>query len=335
VSTPTFILPSFAKINWSLRILGRRADSYHEVRTVLQTVSLRDHLHFSACTAPDFSDVSLTCNDPAIPLGADNLIIRAANALRDRCGVKTGAAIHLEKRIPTKGGLGGASSNAAVALLGLARLWNLRLDHHELVEIGSLLGADVPFFFLGGCALATGTGTKLQPIADAVVGPIVDALVDPLVDHGPDEGKRYLLIVTPNATVSTSVAYESLKAPALTSSGDASILSISCAEENFELSHLCDLHNDFEDVIFRSEPEIERVKKSLDKVGASGSLLAGSGSSVFGIFENKQGQERAVNEIQAEIGWRVFPAVTVSRHEYLQEFRSCGIPLSGSEMVSL
>ena len=319
MSTPTFTLPSFAKINWSLRILGRRADGYHEVRSVLQTVSLHDQLHFSPHPEgndQDNPDVLLTCDTAEIPLGADNLIIRAAHALRDRCGVKAGAAIHLEKRIPPRGGLGGGSSNAAVALLGLACLWRLSLGRSELREIGSTLGADVPFFFLGGCALATGTGTDLQ------------ALADPTSDNA----QKYLVIISPKATVSTAVAYESLKAPALTSLNDASILSISYAEEISDLSHPRDTGNDFEDVIFSSEPEIKRAKESLLDVGASGSLLAGSGSSVFGIFENKEAQERAVNEIQAEIGWRVFPAVTVSRHEYLRELGSCGVALSRFEI---
>ena len=111
-----------------------------------------------------------------------------------------------------------------------ARLWSLKLSQTELMEIGSMLGADVPFFFVGGCALATGTGTELKAIADS--------------------DRKYLVIVTPNATVSTASAYEALKAPALTTSSDASILSISRAEEISELSHLCAPHNDFEDVIF-------------------------------------------------------------------------------------
>jgi 4-diphosphocytidyl-2-C-methyl-D-erythritol kinase len=307
-------LPSFAKINWSLRILGRRLDGYHEVRTVLQTVSLRDRLHFAAHSDADRPDILLSCDDAEIPLGVDNLIVRAANALRYFCGVKAGAVIHLEKRIPAKGGLGGASSNAAVVLLGLTRLWNLSLSQSALIAIGATLGADVPFFLLGGCALATGIGTDLRAIDDSNAG----------------EARKYLVIVTPNATVSTAAAYQSLKAPALTSPNDASILSISYAEELSELSHLCDPHNDFEEVIFGSEPEIRRAKEALLEVGASSSLLAGSGSSVFGIFENKQAQERAVNEIQAEIGWRVFPAVMVSRNEYLQELGSCGVALSRS-----
>lgn len=312
MSTPAFKLPSFAKINLSLRILGRRPDGYHEVRTVLQTVSLQDELHFSTLAS---EEILLSCNDGEIPLGEGNLIIRAANALRDRFRVKAGASIHLEKRIPVTGGLGGASSNAAIAMLGLARLWSVEISPSDLREIGSLLGADVPFFFVGGCALATGTGTDLNAIADG--------------------DRKYLIIISPNATVATAEAYEALKAPALTTLIDASILSSSRAGEISELSRLCTPHNDFEDVIFQFEPEIGRAKKALLAVGAGSSLLAGSGSSVFGIFENKQELERAVNEIQAEVGWRVFPAATVSRPEYLRALGSCGVPLSRSEKVSL
>lgn len=295
MSTPAFKLPSFAKINWSLEILGRRDDGYHEIKTLLQTVSLQDEIHFSP---RESADIVLSCNDPAIPLDDGNLIIRAANALRERFNFTGGATIHLEKRIPVKGGLGGASSNAAVALLGLARLWNLPANLNELQGIGAWLGADVPFFFVGGCALATGTGTDIESVAE--------------------EGLKYLLIITPKATVATAEAYEALKAPALTTSSEVSILSISHAAGDLELSHLWVPRNDFEETIFACEPEIERARNALREVGAGSALLAGSGSSVFGIFECKEEQERAVREMEAETGWRVFPAVTVSRDEYLR-----------------
>jgi 4-diphosphocytidyl-2-C-methyl-D-erythritol kinase len=308
VSTPTFHLPSFAKINWSLRILGRRTDGYHEVRTVLQTISLQDELRFSASES---REILLSCTDPSIPLGEENLIIRAANALRVRFNSEAGATIHLEKRIPAKGGLGGASSNAAIALLGLARLWALDVTLDELIAIGSGLGADVPFFLLGGRVLAAGTGTELEALDDIP--------------------QKHLILISPNATVSTAAAYESLKAPALTTLGDGSILSSFRADEIPEVSHLCALHNDFEDVVFRSEPEIARAKAALLKVGAGDLLLAGSGSSVFGIFDNEREQERALGEIQAEPGWRVFPAVTVSRQEYQEALGTCGVPWSSSK----
>jgi 4-diphosphocytidyl-2-C-methyl-D-erythritol kinase len=310
VSTPSFKLPSCAKINWSLRILGRRPDGYHEIRTLLQTVSLQDHIHF---TTGKTHEIVLTCDDPGIPLNEENLIVQAASALRDHFAIGAGASIHLEKRIPTKAGLGGASSNAAIALLGLTRLWNLTASLDELQLIGERLGADVPFFFMGGCALATGTGTEIEALPDR---------------------HKYLIIVTPAATVATGKAYEALRAPALTTSTEDSILSSSRVVTDSELSHLCRPHNDFEKVIFASEPEIERAKRALLKVGAGSSLLAGSGSSVFGIFESKEEQARAIREMEAETGWRVFPAVTVSRDEYLRALGICTVTLSRSEKGS-
>jgi len=305
VPTSSFTLPSFAKINWSLEILGRRPDGYHQIRTLLQTISLHDDLTFS----PDES-LSLSCDDPSIPLGDENLIIRAARLLRSKCGNVAGARIHLEKRIPAQGGLGGGSSNAAIALLGLNRLWKLNIAPDELHEIAAELGADVPFFLAGGCVLAEGIGTDLIKVED---------------------GKTHqLIIVTPNATISTAAAYAALKAPALTTFGDDTILSSSRAEADLEISRLCMSRNDFETVVFELEPEIERSKQALLNAGATSALLAGSGSSVFGIFESKEKQERAVRDMKAEPGWRVFPAVTVSRSEYRQALGSWRSPLSHS-----
>jgi 4-diphosphocytidyl-2-C-methyl-D-erythritol kinase len=301
VSNRPFSLPSFAKINWALRILGRRADGYHEIRTILQTISLHDDLRFSP---HGDGKIQLTCDDPRIPTDEGNLIVRAAQALRDRFQVSAGAAIHLEKRIPTKGGLGGASSNAAVAFLGLAHLWSLDVATEELIELGAQLGADVPFFFVGGRTLATGIGTALMPISDSL--------------------RQHLLVVTPNAAVSTADAYKALRSPALTSLVDASILSISRGAAEFQDSEPGVLHNDFERVIFEIEPEIERAQIALIRSGASKALLAGSGSSVFGIFDNREAQERALQEIRAEAGWRLFAAVTVPRHEYLEALSSGG-----------
>src|SRR4051812_18420619 len=119
-------LPSFAKINWLLRILGKRADGFHELCTIFQTVSLFDEITFE-----ESDEISLTCNIKNIPTGETNLIIKAANVLRKEFGVKEGAKIRLEKRIPAPGGLGGGSSNAAVALLGLATLWNLDIEFEK------------------------------------------------------------------------------------------------------------------------------------------------------------------------------------------------------------
>jgi 4-diphosphocytidyl-2C-methyl-D-erythritol kinase len=164
----------------------------------------------------------------------------------------------------------------------------------------------VPFFFTGGTARATGTGSTIEALRD--------------VD------KSYLLIVTPNSRVSTPAAYSALKAPSLTTKGSDSILSSSFAGPISRDSHQWVLNNDFEGVIFEIEPEIKRVKTALFDAGAQGGLLAGSGSSVFGIFESKETRERALADLKLEEGWQVFSCETISRAEYLESLRSSGVP---------
>lgn len=299
----SFSLPSFAKINWRLQVLGKRSDGYHEVRTFLQSISLHDELRFESCES---DTIRLTCDDPTIPTDETNLIVRAANVLRERCGLQSGAALHLRKLIPARGGLGGGSSNAAVALLGLARLWRLDISNSDLTKIGSTLGADVPFFFMGGCALGTGMGSTLSPF--------------------PDSPRKYLLIISPKVSVSTDEAYKALNASALTRNGPKSILAVSHEELNFSDSDPWPISeklvNDFEEVIFDKEPEIGRAKTALLSAGAQSALLAGSGSSVFGIFDDQNAQQIALKKIQLEIGWRIFPCVTMSRNEYFSAMSS-------------
>jgi len=297
-------LPSFAKINWFLRILGKRPDGYHEVVTVLQTISLCDELTFDL---REDDKLILSCDDPEIPVDDSNLIIKAGRGLQKRLECKLGADIRLTKRIPAKGGLGGASSNAAVTLKALDGLWRGGLSDDELIQIGSDLGADVPFFLLGGQCAATGTGTTLSPLAD-----------------GP---KQHLLIVTPNARISTVNAYASLSAVSLTTHNSDSILSRSLAEQVSAGGRQWRLHNDFERVIFEIEPEIERVKKTLLEAGAQGALLAGSGSSVFGVFDDEAARNSAAGNLRSEAGWRVFSCHTLSRAEYVRAMNSSGFPL--------
>jgi 4-diphosphocytidyl-2-C-methyl-D-erythritol kinase len=299
-------LPSFAKINWFLQILGKRPDSYHEVVTVLQTVSLCDDLTFRIA-----KEITLTCDDPGIPTDNSNLIIRAAGALRDCLQQTQGAEITLTKKIPAQGGLGGASSNAAITLMALNALWgggSLKRRSGTGEPIApSVLGADVPFFFIGGRCIAIGTGTKLLPL--------------------PDGPKQHLIIVTPNARISTANAYASLNAGSLTTSDSASILSSSLADLFSADSRQWPLRNDFERVIFEIEPEIERAKMALLEAGARGALLAGSGSSVFGVFDDEAARNRALENLQPEAGWKVFSCHTLSRDDYFRAMNSSGFPL--------
>ena len=257
----------------------------------MQTVSLCDELIFEL---RDDGEISLTCDDPAIQIDDSNLVLKAARALPQRGG----AEIKLFKRIPAKGGLGGGSSNAAVTLIALNLMWRLGLRTADLRQIGSRLGADVPFFLGGGTALATGTGTEIAALGDVAV--------------------RQLIIVTPNASVSTATAYAALNARSLTTTDSLSILSSSFTEPFSGDSSQWPLHNDFEGVIFEIEPEIERAKLALLDAGAQGALLAGSGSSVFGIFTDEAARDRALSKLRSEAGWRVFACHTVSRSEYCQ-----------------
>jgi 4-diphosphocytidyl-2-C-methyl-D-erythritol kinase len=171
-------------------------------------------------------------------------------ALRERFGVRGGARIGLEKTIPAGGGLGGGSSDAAAALVGLAWLWGLPARGEELAELGARLGADVPFFLTGGTALGTGTGAEITPL--------------------PDAPERHLLIVTPGVPVSTAEAYKALNARALTKAERAANLSVSRAESQIRDSLRGVVRNDFEPAVFRLHPEIGRAREALAGAGALG-----------------------------------------------------------------
>ncbi len=291
---PTLTVPAFAKINWLLRVLGKRADGYHELDTIFQTISLHDTITLAVTKD---SEIVLTCDDPSLSTGAENLVYRAAEALQKRFAPKErGARIRLEKRIPAQAGLGGGASDAAVTLLALTHLWELEANRNDLQEIASSLGADVPFFLFGGTARGTGVGNNISPL--------------------PDVDEKVVLIIKPNTNISTARAYQSLNSGSLTSTEAKTILSSSQPDEISGSFHSEALENDFERVVFEHAPEIERAKAALINAGAYAALLAGSGSAVFGIFDNETTREGAIQAIELEAGWRVFPCRTVGRHEY-------------------
>lgn len=286
-------LPAFAKINLSLRVLGKRDDGYHEIETVLQTISLRDTITFQS---GEDGEIRLSVDDRSIPGDEKNLVWRAAAALRERSSERLGARIRLEKRIPHEAGLGGGSSDAAVTLIALAYLWNIEVERKDLLNLAEGLGADAPFFLFGGTAHGIGRGSEVTPTEDA--------------------GERHLLVLKPNASVPTSKAYQTLNRAALTSSDSKIILSSSRADRFSAGNDLNALHNDFEVVVFKLATEIERAKAALLRAGATTALLAGSGSAVFGVFDNQDAQERAIQAIELETGWRAFPCKTVGRNDY-------------------
>jgi len=289
-------LPSYAKVNLYLRVLGRRDDGYHELSTVFQTVSLHDSITFV-----EADDLSLTWNQTEVAISNDNLIIRAANELKRWFKVERGARINLVKTIPAPGGLGGGSSNAAVTLLGLSRLWKLKPTSVELQQLASKIGSDVPFFLHGGLCLGSGRGEQIEELADQPIGP--------------------MLIVTPKVAVHTPEAFYGLSAPNLTKQGLNRNLSV-CRNEakSSDLLHSA-LINDLEASVFGAYPEVRRVKETLLGLGAQNAAMSGSGASVFATFDKEETRQAALKALDNEVNWRKFAVAAISRSEYREALK--------------
>jgi 4-diphosphocytidyl-2-C-methyl-D-erythritol kinase len=291
-------IPAFAKVNLRLDILGKRPDNYHEIRTIFQTISLHDELRLRASKAPGICLTMQGNESLSLEPVRKNLVYAAVDALRQELGIRSGVELELRKRIPAGRGLGGGSSDAAVALLGYLRLTRRIIPAPRLTEIAASLGADVPFFLFGGRALGIGRGDEIYPL--------------------PDIPKLALLVVSPrDIHVPTPDAYRWLKAPALTKNRAASKLWEFCA--------LCwsaqgsGLSNDFEMPVFRRHPRLAQIKRALLQRGAAEASLAGSGSAVFGVFPSPALARRAAVGFQDE---HTFVCETISRDRYLRKVQS-------------
>lgn len=267
-------VPSFAKLNLDLRVLDKRSDNFHELRTIFQTISLKDTLQL------DFESSRKTSIhlDSSIDI-ADNLVVRAANLVLTALKIRATVKFKLLKRIPMGAGLGGGSSNAAAVLLALPRLTGKIVPLPRLIEWAETLGSDVPFFLLGGTAVALGRGTELYPL--------------------PDLPARHGLLLSTGVHVSTAYAYRALNRDvtnALTSTATSPILrefqAIIWALERSPLEAL-PLKNDFEDAVFKTHPELASAIRKLRKLGAKPALMTGSGSALFGLFDNAAGAHAA------------------------------------------
>lgn len=287
----SFDLSAFAKINWTLEILGRRADGYHELRTILQTVDVCDQLQFAATA----SGIVLSCNNPDVPCDETNLIYRAAMLLKDLTGCDKGAKIELQKRIPIGAGLGGGSSNAAITLLALVKLWELEITPQELFRLGAQLGADVPFFFFGGTGIGIGRGDEVYPMAD-IAAP-------------------YLLLVNPGVHVPTREIYGNLPSE-LTSSAAMNKMPFSLQAAYARMRQgSWNLRNDLEHPALALYPLIETVKQRLWELQATAALMSGSGATVFAVFDSEAARAQAMSELR-ETGWWCVTTRTLSRGEY-------------------
>lgn len=267
-----------AKVNLHLRVLERRPDGYHEIVTLMQCVGPCDELELQW----GGDSIELSCSQPGVPLGEDNLAYRAARLFQEKTGITGGVRIHLTKRIPMGAGLGGGSSDAAGVLRAMNRMLGGPLGDQGLLELAAGLGADVPFFLTGGAALARGIGERLEPLGVEL----------PL----------YYLLWFPGFPVPTGWVYQNLD------------LGLTSKSKEFTIPQLIDrfedvlaiLHNDLEAVTARHHPWVAQAKALLRDAGAEGVLMSGSGPTVFGLFRTEQDARRALGRIapgKGELLW--------------------------------
>ena len=284
----TVRIRAHAKINLTLRVGALRADGFHPLQTVFQSLGLHDTLEITMRPGP----FELTCSDPGVPVDDRNLVTRAARALwsaLERDGEPRGVAVHLTKHIPMQAGLGGGSSDAASALAALAHLWQGRGARADLAEIGAGLGSDVPYFLLGGTALGLSRGEDLYPLDDLRARAVVLAL--------------------PAFGVATADAYRWFdegfpQAARARRRGEAAI-------EAWPGRRLA-LVNDLEAPVARRYPEIGAARRALESAGAEAALMTGSGSAVFGLFAGETAARRAARAV-AQSGLVALITRTVDR----------------------
>jgi len=278
-------LESPAKVNLRLEILKKREDGYHELRTILQKINLHDLLHFSLKKE---RGISIDTDHPSLPVGKSNLVYQAVQSMLKKSDYKGGVLVKIEKRIPLGAGLGGGSSNAATALKAMNQLLKIGLPKKELMSMGLEIGADIPFFFFEGAAIASGIGERLKKIELPEV---------------------WYVLIYPNFEVSTRWAYRKF------------VLTKRQFDFNFnelpktpnEISHL--LWNDLEGVVSKEYPQIGLMKEILCSAGAKGALMTGSGPTVFGVFSEEGGASEAYTKVKKMVrnkGWIVLNAQSIS-----------------------
>ncbi|GAE88562.1 4-(cytidine 5'-diphospho)-2-C-methyl-D-erythritol kinase [Acetivibrio straminisolvens] len=254
-------LNAHAKINLSLDVIRKRQDGYHDVRMIMQSIDLHDEVVVETRD----TGIEVECDKPWVPGGKDNIAYKAANLMMERYKIESGVGIKIYKRIPVAAGLAGGSADAAAVIKGMNELFSLNLNEAELMNIGKQVGADVPFCIKGGTMLSEGIGEKLTKIPSF---------------QGVD-----IVLVKPKVGVSTAWVYNNLKLDKISSRPDTDLLikaisekDIGCLAQN--------MGNVLETVTIEKYEVINDIKNELLRLGALGSMMSGSGPSVFGIFEN-------------------------------------------------
>lgn len=279
----TIQLDSFAKINLSLDVLEEREDGYHNIDTIMQLIDLKDVIEIECI---DQNECIIECNNQNIPLDHTNLVHKAWEALKKHTGIQQGIKVHIQKNIPVAAGLAGGSSNAAAVIKGLNEILGLNLSKEEMMEIGIGIGADVPYFFMGKTARATGVGNIFEEIS-------------PLKTEG-------VLIVNNGREISSKEVYEDIE-----TSEKSKIGKVVSAIENQDLNALREsAYNTMEKVVFEKYPKIHDIKNRLLSLGADVVLMSGSGATVFAITNTLEKRNGIYEELKEDYPI-VFKAKTI------------------------
>ena len=278
------------KVNLLLNILGRRADGFHELETVMQPVGICDRLGFSRLA----DGIRLTCDHPTLAADAGNLVHRAATAFFQHANIKEGVRIHLEKKIPLAAGLGGGSGNAAATLLGLSELFGQPLSGGQLEKIAAALGSDVPFFLQPHPALATGRGERIQPL-----------------DPFPVLRGAFLVLVHPGFGIPTAWAYQQLaKHPAALSGQPGRARQLVTRLQGDDLAAAgAEFYNSLEAPALAKYPLLALYQEFFRAHGAAATLMSGSGSTTFAVIRGQAAAEQLVEKFKGKFGDRVWLAV--------------------------
>ena len=270
-------LKALAKINLGLDVLRRREDGYHEVKMIMQTIGLHDDLEIRKTKTPG---IQVKTNLYYLPTNENNLVYKAAKLLMDEFQIRDGVSIQLKKRIPVAAGMAGGSSDGAAVLWGINQMYGLGLSMQALMERGVRLGADVPYCIQRGTALAEGIGEKLSVL--------------------PPMPKCTILIAKPGISVSTKFVYENLHANDLKPEQHPDVDSMIEAMRQKDLGLLCSrMGNVLETVTIPAYPVINEIKRSMIDNGAIGSMMSGSGPTVFGIFDSPVAAKQAMKAVRA------------------------------------
>lgn len=269
-------LKALAKINLGLDVLRRREDGYHEVKMIMQTISLHDDLEIRRIKTPE---IQVKTNLYYLPTNENNLVYKAAKLLMDEFGIKEGVSIQLKKRIPVAAGMAGGSTDGAAVLWGMNQMYGLGLSRQELMERGVKLGADVPYCVQRGTALAEGIGERLSVL--------------------PSMPKCTILIAKPGISVSTKFVYENLHANDLKPEQHPDVDRMIEAMKEKNLDLLCErMGNVLETVTIPAYPVIQEIKEHMMACGAAGAMMSGSGPTVFGIFHSPMQAKAAMKDLK-------------------------------------